>query len=53
MTAKSDPAARVDFGRFAVHPLRRELFADGVPIELCGRAFDVPRQSLSGCVVCR
>ena len=38
---KSDPSASMGFGRFTVSPLRRELLADGQPIELGGRAFDV------------
>jgi predicted ATPase len=41
MTAQSDPSARIEFGRFTVLSLRRELLADGRPIELGGRAFDV------------
>jgi DNA-binding winged helix-turn-helix (wHTH) protein len=40
-----DPAvqspAGVAFGRFRVLPHRRELLADGQPIKLGGRAFDV------------
>jgi len=38
-----DPAAAasVEFGRFRVFPLRRELLAAGRPIKLGGRAFDV------------
>ncbi len=31
----------MEFGRFTVRPLRRELLADGASIELGGRAFDV------------
>jgi DNA-binding winged helix-turn-helix (wHTH) protein len=31
----------IDFGRFRVLPRRRELLADGVPIELGARAFDI------------
>lgn len=30
-----------EFTRFKLHPHRRELLADGVPVELGGRAFDV------------
>ena len=37
-TEKSDD---VSFGRFRLSPHRRELFADGVPLKLGGRAFDV------------
>src|ERR1700686_4991759 len=39
-----DPAqapAAIDFGRFSVLPHRRELLAEGRPVELGGRAFDV------------
>ena len=40
-----DPAfeapASVEFGRFRILPHRREVFAEGRPIELGGRAFDV------------
>ena len=39
-----DPAqapAAIEFGRFRVLPLRRELLAEGRPLELGGRAFDV------------
>jgi predicted ATPase/DNA-binding winged helix-turn-helix (wHTH) protein len=35
------PAVDVTFGRFQVSPLRRELLADGQPIKLGGRTFDV------------
>src|ERR1700724_2490246 len=34
------PAA-IEFGRFSVVPHRRELLAEGRPLELGGRAFDV------------
>jgi DNA-binding winged helix-turn-helix (wHTH) protein len=33
--------ASVEFGRFRILPYRREVLADGRPIELDGRAFDV------------
>jgi predicted ATPase/DNA-binding winged helix-turn-helix (wHTH) protein len=39
-----DPApapAAIEFGRFSVLPHRRELLAEGRPVELGGRAFDV------------
>src|ERR1700686_313435 len=39
-----DPApapAAIEFGRFSVLPHRRELRAEGRPLELGGRAFDV------------
>jgi hypothetical protein len=34
----SEAPARVEFGRFRILPHRREVFADGRPIELGGRA---------------
>ena len=37
----SEAPASVEFGRFRILPNRREVFADGRPIELGGRAFDV------------
>jgi TolB-like protein len=37
----SDALASVEFGRFRILPQRREVLADGRPIELGGRAFDV------------
>src|SRR6267378_3307411 len=39
-----DPApapAAIEFGRFSVLPHRRELLAEGRPVDLGGRAFDV------------
>jgi predicted ATPase/DNA-binding winged helix-turn-helix (wHTH) protein len=36
-----EPAAIIAFGRFQVLPHRRELLADGQPIKLGARAFDV------------
>ena len=33
--------AIVEFGRFLILPHRREVLADGRPIKLGGRAFDV------------
>src|ERR1700730_8731745 len=39
-----DPAqapAAIEFGRFSVSPHRRELLAEGRPLDLGGRAFDV------------
>ena len=41
MEPESDKSAIVEFGRFTVLPFRRELLAEGAPIELGGRAFDV------------
>src|SRR6516165_4943806 len=37
----SEAPASVEFGRFTILPHRREVLADGRPIELGGRAFDV------------
>src|SRR6516225_10360421 len=37
----SEAPASVEIGRFRMLPHRREVFADGRPIELGGRAFDV------------
>jgi DNA-binding winged helix-turn-helix (wHTH) protein len=39
-----DPApapAAIEFGRFSVLPHRREFLAEGRPVDLGGRAFDV------------
>ena len=41
MGSVSEPPASIAFGRFRVLPHRRELLADGRPIRLGGRAFDV------------
>lgn len=41
MNADPDRSASVAFGRFVVLTHRRELFANGHPIKLGGRAFDV------------
>src|SRR5208282_4564007 len=41
MERASETPAGVAFGRFRVLPHRRELLADGLPIKLGGRAFDV------------
>jgi DNA-binding winged helix-turn-helix (wHTH) protein len=41
MDPVSEPSAGVAFGRFQVLPDRRELLADGRPVRLGGRAFDV------------
>jgi DNA-binding winged helix-turn-helix (wHTH) protein len=42
MDTGSNTPARVRFGRFQVSPHRRELLADGRPVQIGGRAFDVP-----------
>jgi DNA-binding winged helix-turn-helix (wHTH) protein len=41
MDAAPERSASIAFGRFVVLPHRRELFADGLPIKLGARAFDV------------
>ena len=41
MDTGSNTPASVSFGRFQVSPHRRELLADGQPVQIGGRAFDV------------
>jgi predicted ATPase/DNA-binding winged helix-turn-helix (wHTH) protein len=41
MTSASETPPSIAFGRFRLLPHRRELLADGRPIKLRGRAFDV------------
>jgi predicted ATPase/DNA-binding winged helix-turn-helix (wHTH) protein len=41
MDPTSEISTAVEFGRFRILPRRRELFVDGRPIQLGGRAFDV------------
>ena len=41
MDNRSEASARFEFGRFRILPQRREVLADGRPMELGGRAFDV------------
>src|SRR5215469_7107169 len=41
MHAASEAPAGISFGRFLLLPHRRELLADGQPVKLGGRAFDV------------
>src|SRR5690348_5745419 len=41
MDAASEAPAGIAFGRFLLLPHRRELLADGRPLKLGGRAFDV------------
>jgi DNA-binding winged helix-turn-helix (wHTH) protein len=41
MVRLSDPPAVIEFGRFKILPHRRQLLADGRPIRLGARAFDV------------
>jgi len=41
MDNRSEASASFEFGRFRILPQRREVLADGRPMELGGRAFDV------------
>jgi DNA-binding winged helix-turn-helix (wHTH) protein len=41
MDTASEAPASIAFGRFLLSPHRRELLADGRPVQLGGRAFDV------------
>jgi DNA-binding winged helix-turn-helix (wHTH) protein len=41
MDLTSETPAIIEFGRFRIVPYRRELLADGRPIHLGGRTFDV------------
>ncbi len=41
MAHVSDASASIEFGRYTVEPHRRELLADGRPVKLGGRAFDL------------
>jgi predicted ATPase/DNA-binding winged helix-turn-helix (wHTH) protein len=41
MDPRSEAPIAIDFGRFRVLPHRREVLAEGRPLELGGRAFDV------------
>src|ERR1700745_4043433 len=41
MYAASEAPAGISFGRLLLLPHRRELLADGQPVKLGGRAFDV------------
>ena len=40
MDNRSEASASFEFGRFRIFPQRREVLADGRPMELGGRAFD-------------
>ena len=55
MVRPSNPAAIIEFGHFSILPHRRELRAEGRPIRLGGRAFDVLTTLIeaSGAVVSR
>ena len=54
MDTASEGPAGVAFGRFLLSPHRRELLADGRPVRLGGRAFDVLVALIDarGAVVC-
>src|SRR5215469_710792 len=41
MVRQSDPPASIEFGNFSIFPHRRQVLADGRPITLGDRAFDV------------
>ena len=41
MVRLSDPPAIIEFGHFSILPHRRQLFVEGRPIRLGGRAFDL------------
>ena len=41
MVRLSDPPAIIEFGHFSILPHRRQLLAEGRPIRLGGRAFDL------------
>ena len=41
MVRLSDPSAIIEFGHFSILPHRRQLLAEGQPIRLGGRAFDL------------
>src|SRR5215472_11526708 len=41
MVRLSDPPAIIEFGHFSILPHRRQLLADGRPVRLGGRAFDL------------
>ena len=41
MVRPSDPPAIIEFGRFGILRHRRQLLADGRPIRLGGRGFDL------------
>ena len=41
MAHASEAERRIEFGRYTIEPHRRELLADGRPVKLGGRAFDL------------
>lgn len=48
MDLASETPAIIEFGQFRVVPHRRELLADGRPIHLGGRSFDVLMALIEG-----
>src|SRR5712664_4015521 len=48
MDLTSETPAIIEFGRFRIVPHRRELLADGRPIRLGGRTFDVLMALIEG-----
>src|ERR1700751_3483574 len=48
MDLTSETPAIIEFGRFRIVPYRRELLADGRPIHLGGRTFDVLMALIEG-----
>src|ERR1700741_5111776 len=48
MDITSETPAIIEFGRFRVAPHRRELLADGQPVRLGGRSFDVLMALIEG-----
>jgi hypothetical protein len=48
MVRPYDPPAIIEFGRFSILPHRRQLLAEGQPIRLGGRAFDVLMALIAG-----
>src|SRR6266404_9472351 len=48
MDLSSETPAIIEFGRFRLLPRRRELLADGRPIHLGGRTFDVLMALIEG-----
>jgi DNA-binding winged helix-turn-helix (wHTH) protein len=48
MDLASETSAMIEFGRFRLVPHRRELLADGQPIHLGGRTFDVLMALIEG-----
>jgi DNA-binding winged helix-turn-helix (wHTH) protein len=48
MDLTSETPAIIEFGRFRIVPRRRELFADGRPLNLGARTFDVLMALIEG-----